>query len=401
MMNSVRQATIALHPQENPAGNRHLSEKAILARLASINWDFTDAVTNSGTHSFHPYPARFIPQIPKSLITTFTRPGETVYDPFAGCGTTCVEANLAGRNAIACDASELAALITSVKTTPLALSASGDVTDVLRRIYRQAKTLKKVSVPPSVATEWFESFVARELAIIKNEIDALPHRPLRNFLKVAFSAVIVGVSRQDSDTRYVRVPKQLAPMDAIMRFKKKAWKMLDIMESVSPLLANGQTDIRAADSRVSGIFADDSADFSVTSPPYPNAYDYHLYHRHRLLWLGMDPAELKKKEIGAHVHYSKNNGLKAEDFYGDMARVFCATSRILKHDKYLAVVIGDSVVRGQRIDNTRIITAAAANAGFCAVGSFFRQLNSRKKSFHPSHGNIATERLLIFRNEKR
>ena len=37
-----------------------------------------------------------------------------------------------------------------------------------------------------------------------------------------------------------------------------------------------------------------SVDFIVTSPPYPNAFDYHLYHRFRIFWLDGDPREMGK-----------------------------------------------------------------------------------------------------------
>ena len=37
----------------------------------------------------------------------------------------------------------------------------------------------------------------------------------------------------------------------------------------------------------------------ITSPPYPNAYEYWLYHKYRMYWLGLDPIAVKKQEIGA------------------------------------------------------------------------------------------------------
>ena len=60
--------------------------------LNSIDWDFNDAPVNSGIHSIHPYPAKFIPQIPRKLIEFF-HSGDTsiVLDPFCGSGTTLIE----------------------------------------------------------------------------------------------------------------------------------------------------------------------------------------------------------------------------------------------------------------------------------------------------------------------
>jgi len=62
--------------------------------LDNIDWNFKTAKTQYLSHTFHQYPARFIPQIPSAFIKLFTQEGETVLDPFVGCGTTLVEAFL-------------------------------------------------------------------------------------------------------------------------------------------------------------------------------------------------------------------------------------------------------------------------------------------------------------------
>src|SRR3989339_1416472 len=71
------------------------------------------------THNFHTYPAKFIPQIPKSAILQFTKEGDTVLDPFCGCGTTLVEAKLLNRNAIGVDLNPIATLVSKAKTNKI------------------------------------------------------------------------------------------------------------------------------------------------------------------------------------------------------------------------------------------------------------------------------------------
>ena len=44
------------------------------------------------THEFYRYPARFSPTFVREFIETFTKPGDWVFDPFVGGGTTLVEA---------------------------------------------------------------------------------------------------------------------------------------------------------------------------------------------------------------------------------------------------------------------------------------------------------------------
>ncbi len=54
---------------------------------------------NSGAHDGH-YHGNFVPQIPRQLLTRYTKAGDFVLDPFAGSGTTLIEAQRMGRNSI-------------------------------------------------------------------------------------------------------------------------------------------------------------------------------------------------------------------------------------------------------------------------------------------------------------
>lgn len=54
---------------------------------------------NSGAHDGH-YHGNFVPQIPHQLLMRYTKAGDFVLDPFAGSGTTLIEAQRMGRNSI-------------------------------------------------------------------------------------------------------------------------------------------------------------------------------------------------------------------------------------------------------------------------------------------------------------
>jgi len=64
-------------------------------------------------HSLHEisYRACFKPQLPRFFIDRLTGPGAVVYDPFAGRGTTPLEAALAGRVPVACDINPLSRML--------------------------------------------------------------------------------------------------------------------------------------------------------------------------------------------------------------------------------------------------------------------------------------------------
>ena len=101
--------TIEIDPVR--AGENSLQELVRVAR---------DAAPVSGlTHNFYRYPARFSPRFVRAAIHAFSEPGDWVMDPFAGGGTTLVEALAAGRNALGIDISALATFICEAKTLML------------------------------------------------------------------------------------------------------------------------------------------------------------------------------------------------------------------------------------------------------------------------------------------
>ena len=71
-------------------------------------------------HSLHEvsYRACFKPQLPRFFIDRFTAPGDLVYDPFMGRGTTIVEAALAGRTPAGCDINPLSAVLAQPRLSP-------------------------------------------------------------------------------------------------------------------------------------------------------------------------------------------------------------------------------------------------------------------------------------------
>ena len=71
------------------------------------------------THSFYRYPARFSPVFVRAAIEAFSEQGDWVFDPFAGGGTTLVEALVSGRNALGIDISSLATFVCEAKTLVL------------------------------------------------------------------------------------------------------------------------------------------------------------------------------------------------------------------------------------------------------------------------------------------
>src|ERR671938_2108623 len=88
-----------------------------ISNLDSLDWESKDASTRYLTHSYHPYSAKYIPQIPRYLISNLTKKNDLILDNFVGSGTTLVESKVLGRHAIGVDINPLACLIAKVKIT--------------------------------------------------------------------------------------------------------------------------------------------------------------------------------------------------------------------------------------------------------------------------------------------
>ncbi len=400
---------------EDQTGGGTAGEGFDATKLHHVDFDFPNSETGYLTHGLHPYPAKFIPQIPKALILELSREGDLVADAFCGSGTTLVEALLLNRNAIGFDANPLACLITKAKTTRFAAGEESLLLPLIAKAKDQAdsirnagKTLFHSSEPFTSAAPrpggdaldfWFEPFVVEELAEILSWCYALQTESARTVALVAFSSIVVAVSKQDSDTRYVRRDKNANPGETMARYGRALEFALTAVDAfsrrVEPNLACEIIHANVLKQPESPQF-----DLMVCSPPYPNAFSYHLYHMTRMIWLGMDQPTFKREEIGSHRKYSAKgqNGATAETFRGEMQMVFAWLRTHLKAGRFACFVVGDSTIRGERIDNADLISASGQSEGFLEVARISRHLLATKKAFNPVIGKIKDEKILILQN---
>ena len=391
------------------------SNGALEARLTSIDWDFNGAKTQYLTHGLHPYPAKYIPQIPNALIQELSSVGDTVLDIFSGSGTTLVEAITLKRNAIGIDANPLAAMISSAKTSILGNADSEQLRELAARatdwsgrfpadeldMFREKGFQSKASRPADETLSfWFELFMVEELAEILSWCKALKSESSRKIALTAFSSIVVSVSKQDSDTRYVRRDKALIPGDGFRKFSHALSSAIHAAEEYAELVEDRfSCKIICAD-LLSKPEIDD-VDLVVCSPPYPNAYSYHLYHRTRMLWLQMNQPEFKQQEIGSHRKYSSkgSNAATEKTFYKEMETIFEWLSCRLRRNGYACFVVGDSTIRGKKIDNASLLSEAASQHGFVEMARIPRIIQRTKKSFNPKIGKIRSENILILRRK--
>ena len=95
--------------------------QAFKRKYTDESWDFRTANTKTLTHGFHNYPGMMIPQVAGRLLEQYGAQAQRMLDPYCGTGTSLVEANMRGIDAIGIDLNPLACLIAQTKTTLLDL----------------------------------------------------------------------------------------------------------------------------------------------------------------------------------------------------------------------------------------------------------------------------------------
>lgn len=374
--------------------------KSVSTLLDSIDWDFSNSSSSKDLHSIHPYPAKFIPEIPRRLIDLFHLGRDyAVMDPFCGSGTTLLEANRMGYDAIGIDLHPLACLIAKVKTTPI---STGFPEEILCLVETAKDRMNNGNYEiPNIPRldHWFQKNVQKALSSIKEEISLIQDVDKQDALKIALSSIIVQISNQESDTRYAAIEKEITDEDVFMRFEKAA---LSISQEVSNIGRTLFQDFGSTTILNRNILEISSSDIQqqvgliITSPPYPNAYEYWLYHKYRMYWLDMDPIKVREKEIGARPHYHKKNPQDENDFEDQMQECFRLFADVIAPKGKVCFLVGRSIIRGKYIDNVEILKRAALANGFSVDGIAERQIRKTRKSFNPSHGSINKEHLVIF-----
>ena len=254
------------------------------ARLEKINWDFVERPTPSALQRIHPYPAKFIGDIPRSLIETISLPaGTVVFDPFCGSGATLVESQRLGYQAVGIDLNPIACLISRVKTRPLPRGIQKACADVILSSRFRAGTALADDAIPNVA-HWFQPDVRGALASIVKAIRSQAPERTHDFLFAALSSIIVRVSNQESDTRYAAISKAVTGEDVFEEFEASCIRLDKALASRDYVLTSCR--VIEEDTLKSGAEnIGRNVGLVITSPPYPNAYEYWLYHKYRMWWL--------------------------------------------------------------------------------------------------------------------
>lgn len=373
----------------------NFSQSAKIAQLVEQDWDFAESTTTDQRYRIHPYPARFIPEIPRELIRSIGVPDNTaILDPFSGSGTTAIEAQRLGYQAYGIDLNPIATLISSV----LAKGPYSGLLDKADKMVCEAKALSSYERPdiPNL-DHWFKRPFIKSISSLMVQIDKLANGETRDALRFALSANLVKASNQDSDTRYAAVEKNYT----VELFYGDFLRTCKQLEGLSPLGGSKSSTFYTEDSRTFNYEGlEKEIGLVVTSPPYPNAYEYWLYHKYRMWWLGFDPLAVKEAEIGARPKYFRKNPETPEDFMNNISSIVEGIATRLHPKGNLCWVVGSSMIHGEEIDNAELLIEAHEKHGLKPICQLGRSIRMGKKSFNLSNSRQTKEEILVFGYQK-
>ena len=353
------------------------------------------------THGLHKYPAKFFPELPRWLIKRYSQENDQILDPFAGSGTTNVEALLSRRNSVGIDVDPFSHFISKVKVTPLVeadlKSAQKVLLDAILR-YRPSLVTESDLPDFPYRDNWFNKEILLELTYLKKQIQSIDtNGEVKDFFKVCLSSIIRSVSNADDNcTRTVirkKLKKLVRPSDALNRFAKtvlvKVPKMIKFSENYpSGITTDFPDNMDARNIKHKANYFD----LAVTSPPYVNAVDYPRTHQLEMYWLGFAQdslTALKKQNVGTESvsasHYKLRHEIRVPEadrvitniFENDPRRAFIAFKylddmrknlievyKVLREGGRYIIVVGNNRIRGQLFENWKYLMPITEDIGF-------------------------------------
>ena len=322
------------------------------------------------------YRACYKPQLPNFFIDIFTKEGDTVYDPFAGRGTTLLEAALMNRKIISNDVNPLSLILTKPRLN----------IPTLEQIENRLSEINFETVKAKIdLSMFFNKDTESEIVTLKNK---LLDSDIDNWIRMISTNRLTGHSA-GFFSGYTLPPNQAASQKSQLVINKrlgitppyKNTKEIILKKSKS-LLRNINSKLVARlrkistsaifssiDSRKTSHIANDSINLTVTSPPFLNIVKYADDN-----WLRCWFNNIEISEVESRISLCKT----VEAWSLLMASVFDELYRITIPGGWIAFEVGE--VNNGRIRLDEHVVPLGIDSGFLCAGIMINSQDFTKTS---------------------
>ena len=374
-------------------------------------------------HRWVPWIAGYSKTFVEEALDRHTTSPSVVLDPFAGVGTTLVEADLAGHEAVGFEINPYATFAARTKLTAHRIDSNG-LREAVRELWAFGHKVNSNGVDPHTVpppgfrtrTPFYSPKVLRKVLLTLDFIDQRLDPCLSDVFRLAFASTMVQYSNYSYEPSLGR--KSTAQRPDVMDFP--------VIETVAEKLSQMADDAdwyrhaRVGNQRRDGRVIDQSffdgyrnlpagsVDLVVTSPPYLNNYHYNRNTRPHLYWLGLcnttqdlkhleymnfgtywqnareldnvelDPlaydeeiedsiAEIRRKNPEKGIYGGRGWANYASLYFNDCARFLNGARWCLRSGGTALVVIGNSILQGVPIPTDRFLATIAERCGLETV----------------------------------
>lgn len=301
------------------------------------------------------YRACFKPQLPRFFIEAFTEPGAWVYDPFAGRGTTLIEAALLGRRPIGNDVNPLSRLLIAPRLLPPSIA------DVAARLRELALILPQSGDMPDDLLAFYHPDTLQDIARLRSYFLEQPGDAIDAWIRMVclnrltghssgfFSVYTLPPNQATSAVRQRKINEgrgQVPPKRDVFEIVLRKTKAL-LKAALPTGYGSATAEILTGPAERSPDLADASVDLIVTSPPFLDVVDYPIDNWLRCWFAGIEPATVP---IALHRSLA--------DWERFVASSFREFARVVRPGGRIAFEVGE--VRGGKLALEHTVLSAAA-----------------------------------------
>lgn len=343
------------------------------------------------SHSIHEisYRACFKAQLPEFFIERLTKPGEVVFDPFMGRGTTPVQAAIMNRQAYGNDINPLSILLTRPRLIGVDLK---QIAEALDSVDWSGGAIEREDLLAFYHPETLRKIEALRIWLAENALlDDGQVNPVADWIRMVSINRLSGHSPGFFSGRSMP-PNQAVSIKSQLRINEKLGVSPPERDVIKIILKKSQTLLKCGSIQkqvmhnlntgyawdVSGI-PDASVNLTVTSPPFLDIVHYAADNWLRCWFAGIDP-----KAVSMDMHRNE------ESWTAMVRKVLTEQARLLRPGGHVAFEVGE--VRSGKVLLERLVWKAAEGLPFNRLGIMvnFQKFTKTANCWGISNGSKGT-----------